>query len=142
MQEVSFEETIDQSVVKDPRYQRDAYLFLRDALDYTQKQVAKQSKGEVRHVSGPELLEGIREYALQQFGPMAMTVFAEWGVHSTADFGEIVFNMVDIGLLAKTDRDTRADFGGVYVFEEAFRKPYLPRAKAGAAKPAAKPAKA
>ncbi len=134
MQEVSFEETVEQLMARDPRFQREAYLFVRDALDHTQKQVAKQGKGVLRHVTGAELLEGIRAYGLQQFGPMTMTVFAEWGVRSTADFGEIVFNMVDIGLLAKTDRDSRADFARVYDFEEVFRKPFLPRCKARVAK--------
>jgi uncharacterized repeat protein (TIGR04138 family) len=126
MQEVSFEEALEQIVAKDPRYHRDAYLFVREALDYTQKKIAKETKCRLRHVTGQELLEGIREFALQQFGPMSLTVFDEWGVRSGRDFGEIVFNMVDIGLLAKTSEDSRADFAGGYDFNEAFRKPFLP----------------
>lgn len=126
MQKVNFEEAIERIVAKDRRYHTESYLFLLDALDYTQRLVAKESKGQVRHVSGQELLRGIREYALQQFGPMALTVFEEWGVRSGEDFGEIVFNMVETGLLARTEKDTRADFAGGYDFEEAFRKPFLP----------------
>ena len=109
MHEVSFEEAIQQIRDKDARYERDAYLFVREALDHTQKTIGKDNRGEIRHVTGQELLDGIRDYALAQFGPMTMTVLDEWGIRSCEDFGEIVFNMVDIGLLAKTDTDSRAD---------------------------------
>ena len=126
MQEVDFDETLKVERTLDPRYPREAYLFLRDALEHTQKQVAKQTKGVVRHVSGEELLHGIREYALDQFGPMALTVFDDWGIRAGEDFGEMVFNMVGARLLAKTDKDTLDDFRGVYDFDDAFRKPFLP----------------
>jgi len=129
MQEVNFEEALEQILAKDARYHRDAYLFVREALDYTQKLVGKQSPGQIRHISGQELLEGIRQYAMTQFGPMVMTVLEEWGVRECRDFGEIVFNMVEIGLLAKTEKDSRADFVGGYEFGEAFRKPFLPSNK-------------
>jgi uncharacterized repeat protein (TIGR04138 family) len=141
MKEVSFEQALDQIREKDPRYTRDAYLFLREALDHTQKSVktpreSRSGRGEkpaeglpIRHVTGQELLDGIRTYALEQFGPMVLTVFEDWGIRSCADFGEIVFNMVEIGLLAKTDKDTREDFKNGYNFDEAFRKPFLPEGK-------------
>ncbi|HWI58523.1 MAG TPA: Minf_1886 family protein [Bacillota bacterium] len=129
MQEISFDEAIELILAKDRRYQRDAYVFVREALDHTQKMVAKTSRGRLRHVSGQELLGGIRDYALAQFGPMAMLVLEEWGIRVSRDFGEIVFNMVDIGLLAKTEQDSRADFEGGYDFFEAFRKPFLPPSK-------------
>jgi len=126
MQEVNFDEALEQILAKDARYHREAYLFVREALDYTQKLICKQAQGQFRHVSGQELLDGIRPYALAQFGPMVMTVLEEWGVHKCRDFGEIVFNMVEIGLLAKTDKDCREDFDSGYEFNEAFRKPFLP----------------
>lgn len=129
MQEITFEGALDQIIAKDPRYHGDAYLFVRDALEFTQKLRTKESPGPVRHVSGQELLEGIRQYALAQFGPMAQTVLAEWGVRNCGDFGEIVFNMVEIGLLAKTENDSRADFYNGYDFHEVFRKPFLPAGK-------------
>jgi uncharacterized repeat protein (TIGR04138 family) len=129
MQAASFEEVLEQILAKDTRYQRDAYLFVREALDYTQKLATKGTKGQIRHVSPQELLSGIREYALETFGPMAITVFQEWGILSCKDFGEIVFIMVEHSLLAKTERDSRADFENAYDFDEAFRKPYLPQAK-------------
>ncbi|SRR6266478_16948 len=129
MQEVSFEKAIDLILVKDPRYHREAYSFVKEALDHTQKTIKRQNRGRVRHVSGQELLEGIREFALVQYGPMAMALLEEWGIHKSQDFGEIVFNMVDIGWLAKTEKDSRADFAGGYDFFEALRKPFLPSSK-------------
>jgi uncharacterized repeat protein (TIGR04138 family) len=129
MHDISFEEALDLILARDPRYHRDAYLFVREALDHTQKSVGKDRRGRSRHVTGQELLAGIRDYALQQFGPMSMTVLGEWGVHSCPDFGEMVFNMVEVKLLAKTDNDTRADFQIGYDFHEAFRVPFLPSSK-------------
>jgi uncharacterized repeat protein (TIGR04138 family) len=126
MHELSFEETIELIRAKDARFQPEAYHFVREALDHTQRNIGKENKGQIRHVTGQELLEGIREYALAQFGPMAMMLLEEWGIHASRDFGEIVFNMVEIGLLAKTDKDSRDDFAGGYDFFEAFRRPFLP----------------
>lgn len=127
MQELNFEEKIDAIIAADPRYARGAYVFVREALDFTQKLVGRETSGVIRHVSGQELLDGIRQLALQQFGPMAMTVFEEWGVKNCRDFGEIVFNKVEIGLLAKTEKDTRDDFQHGYDFTDAFRKPFWPK---------------
>lgn len=129
MHEINFDEAVDLIVTRDSRYSRDAYNFVREALDHTQKLIGKENRGQIRHVSGQELLEGIRQYALQQFGPMTVTVFKEWGIGHCQDFGEIVFNMVEIGLLAKTDKDTREDFQNGYDFTEAFGKPFWPPSK-------------
>lgn len=127
MQEVSFEEGLERIRAKDARYERDAYEFVRDALDHTRKMVGKEGRGQ--HVTGQELLKGIRDLALSKFGPMAITVFEEWGIRICPDFGEIVFNMIEAELLAKDKRDSRADFEGGYDFDEAFRKPFLPSTK-------------
>ena len=145
MQKASFEELLERALQRDPRYARDAYLFLREALDNTQTALTKgpgeprSSRADaapdepaIRHVTGQELLHGIRTYALQQFGPMVPTVFEEWGITRCEDFGEIVFNMVEIGLLAKTEKDSREDFKNGYNFDEAFRKPFLPESKRSA----------
>jgi uncharacterized repeat protein (TIGR04138 family) len=129
MQEINFDEAVEEILAKDSRYTREAYLFVREALDYTQKIVGKETHGQIRHVSGQELLDGIRRFALNQFGPMAVTVFEEWGVRNCCDFGEIVFNMVESSLLAKTEKDTRGDFQNGYNFTEAFRKPFWPQSK-------------
>ena len=131
MQPISFEEILEDILAQDTRYHRDAYFFVREALDHTQKNFGKETKnGQIRHVSPRELLAGIREYALKEFGPMAITVFEEWNIRSCKDFGEIVFIMVEHSLLAKTEKDTRADFEPGYDFDEAFRKPFLPQKKA------------
>jgi uncharacterized repeat protein (TIGR04138 family) len=129
MQELNFDEVVDRIVEHDPRYPREAYGLIREALDFTQQLVHKKSRGKVRHVTGQELLDGIREYVLQQFGPMTITVLEEWGIRGSRDIGEVVFNMVENRLLAKTEEDSRADFAKGYDFEEVFRKPYLPSCK-------------
>ena len=142
MQEVNFDEVLDLILGRNPRYARDAYHFLREALDFTQKLISKENKGKVRHVTGQELLDGIRQHALQQFGPMTVTVFEEWGIRNCKDFGEMVFYMVESGLLAKTEKDSRADFVDGYDFTEAFEKPFWPESRLKAeAKKAVKPAR-
>ncbi|MEI6075283.1 MAG: Minf_1886 family protein [Verrucomicrobiota bacterium] len=132
MQEVNFDEMLDAIVERDPRFQRDAYHFVREALDYTQKLISKENKGNVRHITGQELLGGLRQYALHQYGPMTSTLLEEWGIRTCGHFGEIVFNMVETGLLAKTEKDTRDDFQTGYDFVDAFQKPYWPQAKLAA----------
>jgi uncharacterized repeat protein (TIGR04138 family) len=133
MQAPSFEEAVEQILVKDARYHRDAYLFVREALDHTQKMIGKQpKKNDPRHVTGQELLKGIRQYALLQFGPMTLTVLEAWSITRCEDFGEIVFSMVETHLLAKTEQDTRDDFKCGYDFHDAFRKPFLPSGKVSA----------
>jgi uncharacterized repeat protein (TIGR04138 family) len=126
MQKIGFAEALDSIVANDPRYQRDAYVFLRDALDFTTKQQKKVRGATVRHVSGPELLGGVRQYALKEFGPMVMTVFDSWGVHSCEDIGNMVFNLIDAGIFGKTEEDSIEDFKNVYDFDEAFVKPFAP----------------
>lgn len=128
MHGISFDEELEKIVAKDARFTREAYVFVREALDHTQKATIKSSKDDApRHVTGQELLGGIRDYALQQYGPMTLTVLNEWGIRRCEDFGELVFNMVENSLLAKTDKDTRDDFKGGYDFEEAFRQPFVPK---------------
>lgn len=131
MQKVGFTEALDTVVAADARYTRDAYIFLRDALDFTIKQ-KKKNKEETgsRHVSGPELLEGIRQFALKEFGPMVPTVFEYWGVRKCEDFGQMVFNLIKAGVFGKTDSDSLEDFSGGYDFHEAFVKPFAVGEKA------------
>jgi uncharacterized repeat protein (TIGR04138 family) len=126
MQKIGFAEALDSIVATDHRYQREAYIFLRDALDFTTKQQKKAKGTTVRHVSGPELLGGVRQYALREFGPMVMTVFENWGIHATEDIGHMVFNLIGAGIFGKTDEDSIDDFKSVYDFQEAFVKPFAP----------------
>jgi uncharacterized repeat protein (TIGR04138 family) len=101
---------------RDPRYRPEAYHFIFEALDYT-----LSVRGATRrHVSGPEIMEGVRRLALDQFGFMARPVFRHWGITRTDDFGEIVFNLIRADLLQKTADDRKEDFFGLYDFEQAF----------------------
>jgi uncharacterized repeat protein (TIGR04138 family) len=125
MQPVNFEESVSLIVASNSRYRCDAYFFVRDALDYTKRTMGR-SKTDEKHVSGKELLEGIRAFALETYGPMAATVLGEWGIRACSDFGEIVFIMIEHSLLAKSENDSRADFDGGYDFEDAFGKPFRP----------------
>src|SRR5512139_1252700 len=124
MQKINFNEAVQQIVAQDLRYDRDAYQFVREGLDYTIKLHKKATPPTPQHVSGQELLEGIRQYALEQFGPLSKTVLEHWGVRRCEDFGEIVFNLVGKGVLGKTEQDSRADFKGGYDFDEAFVHPF------------------
>jgi uncharacterized repeat protein (TIGR04138 family) len=115
-------EILNRLIREDPRYPAEAYCFVQEGLAFT----VKHLKDGPRHVSGPELLCGLRDYALQEMGPMALRVLREWGIHECLDFGHIVFNLVDSGLLGKTDEDSLCDFEDGYDFDEAFRLPFLP----------------
>lgn len=123
----NFHEVIQLIRKEDSRYEPGAYFFMRQALDHTISKIRKQEKRrQQRHVTGQELCEGIREYALDQYGPMTHTLLRHWGIHRTEDFGQIVFNLVEYGVFGKTDTDSVEDFADVYDFEEAFSKPYQP----------------
>ncbi len=104
----------------DGRYDAEAYNFVYEALDFTLKNLVKARPGSSQHVSGQELLEGIRQYGIDQFGCLARTVLGSWGVSRTADFGEIVFNLVEHDLMGKQDADSKADFESIYDFAEVF----------------------
>jgi uncharacterized repeat protein (TIGR04138 family) len=129
MHKIDFEEALRKIVAADPRYETQAYHFVREALDFTVKMLSKPVDGPGRHVSGAELLDGIRQHALQEFGPIAKTVLNRWGISHSEDFGEIVFNLVEQGILGRTDEDKREDFRGGYTFDEAFVRPFLPASR-------------
>ena len=124
MSDTSFQQAVAEICVRDPRYAAEGYFFLREALDFTVKTLQKPAEGPERHVTGQELCDSLRQYALQEFGPMALTVLRAWGIQRTEDFGEIVFNLVESGKLGKTEKDSRADFAKGFDFFEAFGKPY------------------
>ena len=116
---------------RDRRFARNAYEFILDALDHTMVTLGKDSKtGEDRHVGGTELLEGIRDLASSQFGPMAALVFQRWGIRNPEDFGEIVFNLVDIGLLSRRAEDSRLDFSTDQDFSADFEQRHRERLEA------------
>ncbi len=106
---------------RDRRFSRHAYYFVLDALDYTMTHLGRdQLTGEDRHVGGRELLIGIKEHAAEQYGPMADLVFERWGVRGPADFGEIVFNLIEAELLSRRPSDSRLDFVEGADFREVF----------------------
>ena len=122
------EERITQVRRRDRRFSRNSYEFVLDALDYTLIHYGRDRKtGQERHVGGKELLVGVRELAAEQFGPMAPFVFKQWGVRSTEDFGEIVFNLIDAGLLSRRPEDSRLDFADGFDFETAFEEKFEQR---------------
>jgi uncharacterized repeat protein (TIGR04138 family) len=109
------EQKIAEILLRDERFSKEAYRFVQEGLEFT-----VQRRGRRGHVSGPELLEGIRDLARERFGLMARTVLNQWGIFETADIGEMVFNLVDAQIMSKQDSDTRTDFENVYDFEEVF----------------------
>ncbi len=109
----------DRILNKDRRYRIAAYIFVLEALHYTRDKFHAE-----KHVTGRQLLEGIKELGLKKFGPLTKMVFEYWGVKKTIDFGNIVFNMVNEGILSKTEEDKLEDFADVYDFEETFVKDY------------------
>lgn len=110
-------------VQRDPRYAYEAYEFVFLALSHTQRLLGRvpteEEPGPQYHVTGRELVEGIRDLARREFGLMARVVFRLWGINCTGDFGEIVFNLVDENLMSKTEQDRREDFQDVYDLDQA-----------------------
>jgi len=106
-------------------YHPHAYQFVFAGLTYAQEHLGRdRTDCQAGHVSGRELLEGVRTLGLQHYGLMAVSVFANWGVYSTEDFGRIVFELIEAGEMRKTDDDQLADFVDVYDFRTAFVEQY------------------
>lgn len=134
----TFSDVVARIQQEDPRYGRGVYFFIREALDFTLKRREEEAEGRedaCRHVSGQELLDGIRIYALEQYGPMAKTVFDHWNVREGVDFGRIVFQLVEYGVFGRTEEDSLEDFSGSYNFLDAFVKPFLPERAPAEKKP-------
>lgn len=120
MPELAFRDGVmDRIRLRESRYDERAYLFVLAALEYVQQKLPER-----RHLTGRELAEGCRELALARYGVLARTVLEHWGVRSTADFGEVVFALVETGLLMSQPQDSKDDFIGVYDFHEAFDRAY------------------
>ena len=122
------EERILQIRRRDRRFARQAYYFALDALDFTMVHLGRDRKtGEERHVGGRDLVLGIQELGAEQFAPMAAVVFHRWGVRTTEDFGEVVFNLIDAGLLSRRPSDSRLDFASGIDFEQVFEEKFRER---------------
>jgi uncharacterized repeat protein (TIGR04138 family) len=113
------DDIMDRLRERHPRFQETAYVFVLSALHHVLEHMT-----EPRHISGRELAEGVRDLAIQRFGPMARTVLEHWGIRSTTDVGELVFALVDCGILIKQDEDGPDDFKGLFDFEDAFDRNY------------------
>jgi uncharacterized repeat protein (TIGR04138 family) len=116
---------LEEVVRRDPRYPYEAYEFVFAALAHTQTLLGQGTQAEqAHHVTGRQLLDGVRDLALREFGLMARTVFHAWGIDNTSDFGEIVFNLVEANLMSKTDEDSRRDFKDVFDLDQALVQDY------------------
>jgi uncharacterized repeat protein (TIGR04138 family) len=121
-------------VQRDPRFAYEAYEFLFHALHHSQKMLGREqpefaegetsSSDSAHHITGVELLQGVRDLALREFGLMAGTVFRQWGIRRTDDFGEMVFNLVEAGLMSKTQEDSQADFHAVFDLDQELVQGY------------------
>ncbi|MCU0796123.1 MAG: hypothetical protein MUF31_09330 [Akkermansiaceae bacterium] len=129
MQPAKFEHAIESILRRDSRFDPQAYLFLKDALDFTLKRAAEANSGRARHVTGSELVAGFRDLALQEFGPMASTLMQEWGLGETRHIGEMVFHLIDEQMFGKQDSDRIEDFENLFDFRRAFEDPFTPRAR-------------
>lgn len=123
------EHPLVQLLNRDPRYRLEAYQFVREGLDYAQRVLGMGGSPPLgrggkaapeSHLTGQELSEALRRFAIEQFGFMAKWVLDSWGIRSTSDFGEIVYNMIAVNLMRKSPTDRREDFDGVFDFDEAF----------------------
>ena len=123
--EDAFSQAVSAICGRDQRYDADAYFFLKEGMAKAVEQVAK-AEGKQRHLTGQELSLGLRDHALGEFGPMAMTVMASWGITKTEDFGNMVYSLIDAGVFTKTGADSHQDFADVFDFTETFVLPYLP----------------
>lgn len=117
-----FETTVEVICDRDTRYKEEAYLFVMEALSFTQRKLKC-----LRHVTGEELLDGIKELLIQKFGPMTLIVLRHWGISSTEDFGNLIFNLVEHNVLSKTEDDDISVFRNAYDFEEVFERGYHKR---------------
>src|SRR5476649_2699047 len=114
MAKINFAEVVEQICEKDLRFSSDAYHFVQEGLNHTLKSLKRGGQHAHRHVSGQELLHGLREFALKEYGPMSKAVLNEWGIKTTDDIG-------------KNDTDSPSDFKNVFTFDDAFVKPFVPR---------------
>ncbi|MDB6072558.1 MAG: protein restricted to Verrucomicrobia-Planctomycetes group [Verrucomicrobiaceae bacterium] len=125
MSDILFEEAVQLSIDRDPRYTQEAYEFVREALHVSVKKFCNGDDGQ--HVAGQQLLEGAREHALKEYGPMAAFILRQWGVTQGIDIGHIVYNLINAKYFGRSQGDSLDDFAGGPDFEESLSKPFLPQ---------------
>lgn len=125
--EPSKQTLLAQILQKDPRYPVEAYLFVSQAVNLISKAImAKRKTARNRHISGLQLLNGMKQLLLGKYGCMAIDVLTAWNIFTTDDFGNIVFNLAEVQLLGTSDNDTREDFHNRFSFHDAFCIPFTP----------------
>ncbi len=129
MESVHFEQALGNIMRHESRFSKEAYFFLKEALDRTVTKRQNDDPFAVHHVTAHELLEGFRDYALEEFGPMAATLLNEWGIVSSSDIGSMVFSLIEEGVFGKQDSDELSDFDEGFDFHQSFVSPYLPKSK-------------
>lgn len=128
---LSFDSAVSAIVSRDPRIPSQAYVFLREALDFTMARHKRDNNDQERHVTGAELVHGFCDLALQQFGPMASTMMQQWQLSSPSQIGDMVYALIEQGLFGKQESDRKEDFDGVTTFGEALVRPFLPLSQQG-----------
>jgi uncharacterized repeat protein (TIGR04138 family) len=132
---MSLSRALAEVLARDARYTIEAYAFLFEALEYTRAQL-RRGRARFRaarvpphpashHVSGQQLCEGARRLALEQYGQLAPMILASWGLHSTSNLGDLVYNLIATGAMEKTAADRRSDFDDVFDFDTAFRPEFV-----------------
>ena len=113
---------------KDDRYPLDAYNFVNMAVSIVSREIMakRKSSSTTRHISGLQLLNGMRQLLLARYGCMAIDVLANWNIHCTDDIGDIVFNLAEVGILGTSENDSKEDFHNRFSFHSAFVAPYAP----------------
>ena len=124
-----FAQAVRAAIQRDPRYRPEAYDVVRLALGHASELFRKGQENQ--HVTGQELLEGFRQYVLQEFGPMSLTALDQMGIREGLDVGHIVYNLIEVGYFGKNEGDSLEDFAGGYEFSEAFTQPFLPLSSRG-----------
>jgi uncharacterized repeat protein (TIGR04138 family) len=120
MPELAFRDGVmDRLRLIEPRFEESAFLFVLAALEFSQTRLPER-----RHISGPELAAACRDLALERYGVMSRMVLAHWGIHNTRDIGDVVFALVEFGLLISQPTDTKDDFVDIYDFDRAFERDY------------------
>jgi uncharacterized repeat protein (TIGR04138 family) len=131
MQAMQFEQSVQRILMRDRRFDPQAFFFVKEALDFTLQRAMGAHGGQARHVSGQELLEGFRDCAIEQFGPMAPTIMEEWGVSRCQDVGDMVFLLIEEQVFGKQESDRREDFHGSFDLMKSLAAPFLPKGEKG-----------
>ncbi len=126
MKSTSFDQAVDKIVSRNRCYDAEAYYFVRDALDFSLERLIRQEGGMGRHLKGQELLKGVVDYALKEYGPLAWTVLSSWNIKKDIDVGHVVYNLIDEEVFSKSDSDSFHDFDQSMNMKELLEAPFKP----------------